>query len=33
MGQQEYDDLETKDPDVYYMTHGEEDNDNGIIYQ
>ena len=31
MGQQEYDDLETKDPDVYYMTHGEEDNDSGII--
>lgn len=31
MGQQEYDDLETKDPDVYYMTHGGEDNDSGII--
>lgn len=31
MGQQDYDDLETKDPDVYYMTHGEEDNDSGII--
>ena len=31
MNQQEYDDLEIKDPDVYYMTHGEEDNDNGII--
>lgn len=31
MGQQEYDDLETKDPGVYYMTHGEEDNDSGII--
>lgn len=31
MGQQEYDDLETKDPDVYYMTHGEKDDDSGII--
>lgn len=31
MGQQEYEDLETKDPDVYYMTHGEEDNDSGIV--
>lgn len=31
MGQQDYDDLETKDPGVYYMTHGEEDNDSGII--
>lgn len=31
MGQQDYDDLETKDPSVYYMTHGEEDNDSGII--
>lgn len=31
MGQQEYEDLETKDPDVYYMTHGGEDDDSGII--
>lgn len=31
MDQQEYDGLEIKDPDVYYMTHGEKDNDSGII--
>lgn len=31
MDQQEYDDLETKDPDVYYMTHGTESNNGGIV--
>ena len=31
MGQQEYNDLETKEQGVYYMTHGEEDNDSGIV--
>lgn len=31
MDQQEYDDLEIKDPDVYYMTHGTESNNGGIV--
>ena len=30
MDQQEYDDLETKDPDVYYMTHGTESDNGGV---
>ena len=31
LNQEEYDNLELKEQDVYYMTHGEEDNDSGII--
>lgn len=31
MDQQEYDNLETKDPDIYYMTHGTESDNGGVI--
>lgn len=31
LNQEEYDNLELKEQDVYYMTHGEEDNDGGVI--
>ncbi len=31
MDQQEYDNLETKDPEVYYMTHGTESDNGGVI--
>lgn len=31
LNQTEYDNLERKEQDVYYMTHGEKDNDSGII--
>lgn len=31
LDQQEYDDLATKDPDVYYMTHGTEENNGGMV--
>ena len=30
MDQQEYDDLETKDPNIYYMTHGTESDNGGV---
>lgn len=31
LNQKDYDSLELKEQDVYYMTHGEEDNDSGVI--